>query len=218
MKKYLKINETALAVIVLIAVGTAFTAYNQQEKRTTQSTQNYEMTVLNLPLRYFPKNGWLGGTDTWAQFSGEVESRSYPTTTVTIPSDFYSNEKHQASTTSQLAKDGEASSDTAYFDVDNDGNKEKIISICSDGANHCPDRQEITKGNKVIFTLMAEMGWIDSTATHNGFYANWYKPEDYPGGLCCATGNTRTRFVYKDGSFVPIFEQRIGYIEVEDKP
>jgi len=216
LKKYLKLNVTAIAVIVLLIIVLTF-LYTQKTP-TQKLEKETDRQTLNFPLKYFPESGWLGGTDTWAQFSGEVESRSYPTTIITISNDSYSNEKHQASTTAQLLKDGEVISGTAYFDVDNDGSKEQIVSICSDGANHCPDRQEIVKGGKVIFTLVTDGGWIDSTATLNGFYANWYKDEDFPGGRCCATGNTRTRFVYKNGLFVPIFEQQIGYIEVEDKP
>lgn len=215
LKKHQEHNKTAFVCLALFLIALAFWLI---KNTPTQKLKETSGQILNFPLKYFPESNRLGGTDTWAQFSGEVASRSYPTTTITISNDSYSNEKRQAYTTAQLIKGSEISDDVAYFDVDNDGNKERITSICSSGANHCPNRQEIVKNDKVIFTLIADGGWIDPTETHNGFYVNWYKDDDFPNGRCCATGNTRTRFVYTNGLFVPIFEQQVGYIEVEDMP
>lgn len=177
-----------------------------------------EKEVLKFPFEYLPEADWGGGTEEEASFSGEIEARSYPTMKVTIPKDLYSNIKQKEQSSSELLKNGYEITNTLYFDVDKDGKKEKIISMCSIGANHCPDKQLVIKNGDIIFSLFGKLigGWVESTATGNGFYANWYADEDFSSGLCCATGYTRTRFIYKDNIFVPIFEQKIEYVKVKN--
>lgn len=114
MKKYLKINETALAVIVLLIIGTIFVVFNQQKKPPVQS---YEMPVLNLPLRYFPDSDF-----SWSRYiiSGDMDRntltearmnsgyRSFPTTTIELSSSGYSVEHRElppARTLAQISKE-----------------------------------------------------------------------------------------------------------------
>lgn len=194
--------------------------YSPESDRVTNNNQllSEEGINIRLPFDYFPESDLIGGSDTWAIYGGEAGYQSYPTTTITISNEFYLNEDRKASTTAELLSHGETVGGTRYFDVDGDGKKEMILDICADGANHCPDRQEVIKNGIVIFSLRyygnTIGGSIEESSTHNGFYANWYSEEDFRGGLCCPSGHTKTRFVYKNSAFIPVFEQKIGYIEI----
>ena len=213
----MKLSKISILALMVVSFGLGFllnTKVNYFKKPISFNNK----PELHFPFDYLPEIDWQGGTDTRAQFSGEVEYRSYPTMDITIPKDLYSNTKMKEPTSLELLKSGDEITNTSYFDVDKDGKKEKIISLCSVGANHCPDSQLVIKDNTVIFSLVGKLmgGSIDPTATGNGFYANWYTDKDFEKGLCCSSGNTRTRFIYKDNIFIPIFEQRIGYIEVNN--
>ncbi len=105
LKKYLKLNETAFACLVLLALGAIVVVFNQQEKRPAR---NYEMPVLNLPLRYFSDSDISGGygeginPSTWASARVDGGYRSFPTTTITLSSDDYSNKKEGLPTVKPL--------------------------------------------------------------------------------------------------------------------
>lgn len=101
-KKYLKINKTALVVIILLVVAIPLLVIYPNKK---VSSQAYEMPVLNLPLRYFQDSDIRGG-----YYSGKGDSaykntmssayldggyRSFPTTTIKLSSDDYSNKREK---------------------------------------------------------------------------------------------------------------------------
>lgn len=251
-KKHVKINETALAVIILIAVGIAFTAYNQQEKRTTQSTQNYEMPVLNLPLRYFTDSDIVGGAgdsddkNKWEYASVNNGYRSFPTTTIKLSSDDYSNKREKLPAikpwdpnkdfvskeffTEQIQKYGTLAArflsddyivNLQKFDVDSDGELETIVSICSAFGNHCPHKIMVVKNDTVIFSFSAGLTGrnLIKSETGNGFYVHWVPLDEgtkWDTGLCCPPGYISTRFVYEKGKFKPVYEQEVLYFEVKN--
>lgn len=108
-KKYLKINGTALVVIILIVVGVPlFVIYSSKKV----SDQAYEMPVLNLPLRYFVDNDIVGGyygdkensNDKNTMSSAYVEGgyRSFPTTTIKLSLNDYSNKREKLPATKSL--------------------------------------------------------------------------------------------------------------------
>lgn len=112
--------------------------------------------------------------------------------------------------------------DLREFDVDNDGQVEKIVSLCGVWGNHCPHEILIIKGDKIIFSAyvgLVGLG-LENTNTKNGFYLKWV-PSSKAGsiwdtGLCCSPGYMKTRFVFEKGKFKPVYEQKILYVEVRD--
>lgn len=103
------------------------------------------------------------------------------------------------------------------FDVDSDGKVEKIVGLCSIGGNHCPHEIIVVKDNKQIFSTSAGLTGRDilKTETGNGFYVHWVPTDGkWDRGLCCTLGYQKTRFVYKDGIFMPVYEQEVLYPKV----
>jgi hypothetical protein len=101
------------------------------------------------------------------------------------------------------------------FDVDADGNNEKIIYGCGLGGNHCPHKVDVIKNNKIIFSVNGvNIADIKPVETGNGFYLNWHDDDDLGGGYCCPSGYVRTKFVYQDNRFIPILEQKVNYVKI----
>lgn len=205
-----------------------------------QPTDNYP--YLDLPIKYFPEEDrvWSSGEEQ-VSFKGESEYRSYPTKQITIK-DFTNTHETVPKTNTLNEILSTALDDTekivladaynkypeysgylpAYFvdlkdsfDVDIDGKNEMILSLGGVGGNHFPHITKIIKNNEVIFSVEETQPTIEETKTHDGFYVNWsnmYK--DFPIGQCCPTGSTRTRFVFKDNKFIPVWEQEIKYIKI----
>ena len=107
------------------------------------------------------------------------------------------------------------------FDVDGDGKDETIISLCGTGGNHCPHQIIVVKANKIIFTLDSGLTGLDLTKNESGvgFYVHWVpsEGEEWDTGLCCPPGYMKTRFVYENGSFKPLYEQKVLYFKVNNK-
>lgn len=107
------------------------------------------------------------------------------------------------------------------FDVDADGKNETIISLCGTGGNHCPHQIIIVKNNKIIFTADTGLTGLDLTKNDsgNGFYMHWVPTEgkEWDTGLCCPPGYMKTRFVYENGVFKPVYEQKVLYFTVNNK-
>jgi len=100
------------------------------------------------------------------------------------------------------------------FDVNDDGIKEKIISYNfvgrADGGSYQTD---IIKGNNIIFSVQEDNSSIVPADTLNGFYVEWRSPE-HSAPRCCEPGYFRTRFIFKNGEFIPLYEQEVGYMFV----
>lgn len=98
------------------------------------------------------------------------------------------------------------------FDVDGDGVKEKILGLNFIGrADGGSFSAAIVKNGKIIFSVNEDKSFIVPADTTNGFYVEWRDPKD-DSALCCQTGYIRTRFVYEDGKFKPIYEQEVRYV------
>ncbi len=100
------------------------------------------------------------------------------------------------------------------FDVDGDGVAETIVSTNSTGAADAGSyHSDIIKGNNIIFSVQEDNARIVPADTTNGFYVEWRGADDFV-PRCCSQGFMRTRFVFKDGKFVPIYEQQVKYLKV----
>ena len=73
-------------------------------------------------------------------------------------------------------------------------------------------RTDIIKNDTIIFSLGEDESYIKPADTNNGFFVEWRIPDDTP--RCCPEGYRRTRFVFQDGKFIPIYEQEIRYMKV----
>ncbi len=215
-------------------------------------TYNYEMPALKLPVSYFDKNlergsGALDTGEKYTIFDGGYQS--FPTTTISLNNTKYNNERtplppaktvkeifadagiYKNHFESQISEYGEYAqrflpedviTSIEYFDIDSDGEKETIISLCSLGGNHCPHEIFVIKNNEVVFHTTAGTTGpnIIDTETGNGFFLTWSpwssNGDKWDVGLCCMPGYMKTRFVYENGTFTPVYEQEVLYYRVED--
>ncbi len=240
------------------------------DTKVPEGTLFVNLPTLNLPLRYFPSESFRSGTvgksiddkSTWKSAAIDIGYQSFPTTTITLSSEGYSNEikdlppiksLKEALSVRLFAHESEALIDVSYirerrlaqiqeygtlasrflpydnigimgsFDADNDGVDEMILAVCGEGGNHCPHEVIIIKGDKIIFSTRAGGTGprIVTSDTPNGFYLQWapWQPGDggiWDVGLCCLPGYMKTRFVYEDGKFIPVYEQEVLYINVKN--
>lgn len=103
------------------------------------------------------------------------------------------------------------------FDVDGDEIPEKIITHnfvgSADAGSYSTD---IVKNNKIIFSTTEDNSSILKSETGNGFYVEWNNSK-YGYARCCQEGFTRTRFIYKDNQFIPVYEQEVRYLKIGNK-
>lgn len=175
---------------------------------TTKMTLN--MPVLDLPLRYFTDDSIAWGSvntsrnsddkNTWeyAAVDGGDAYQSFPTKTITLSSDDFSNNIEQLPPIKSmeqiieqdveidapwqwLYKDQikeygdlatrflpDESIDAKKFDVDKDGKDEMIIFLCGVGGNHCPHHIIVVKDQKIIFSVSAGLTGLNISKTETG--------------------------------------------------
>lgn len=93
-------------------------------------------------------------------------------------------------------------------DVDSDGKKEQIIELSTTGANYWETRSLILKNNKIIFTANGKFPEIIPSESYNGFTLEWgdnFKKR---------VGYMKTRFIWENSKFIPVFEQQVRYLKV----
>lgn len=91
------------------------------------------------------------------------------------------------------------------FDVDGDGNFEKIVSMLPPGVNGKGSRVDIVKNGKIIFSDSDYYAWIEKGDTNNNFFLHWRSGEQFDRGSV----EYKTKFVYGDSKFTPVWEQEI---------
>jgi hypothetical protein len=98
------------------------------------------------------------------------------------------------------------------FDVDGDDVEEMIIhkniNCRATGGSFDAD---IIKNGEIVFSTTGHNSAIIPADTNNGFYV---EQSDTVG--CCATGFLRTRFVFENDEFVPIYGQEVKYLKVKE--
>lgn len=99
--------------------------------------------------------------------------------------------------------------DIITIDLENDGKKEKLISMTKMGANIIGSRNLIIKDNKVIFSTDPDtFSNIVIANNEKGFFLQWddnFKQRD---------GYMVTRFVYDGEKYIPVYEQQIRYVRI----
>lgn len=112
----------------------------------------------------------------------------------------------------------DAITDYHTADIDGDGVKEKLITVCGISANHCSDYAEIIKGNEIVFSTQLYTNSRGIRPTLNGFYINWTNKDSFrnedgeEAGACCELSHNRTEFVFQNWQFVPIKQLKIPHI------
>lgn len=187
------------------------------------------------------KNTWE-----FASVDGGDAYQSAPTTTITLSSEDYSQKRERLPSIKTLKKiiseapdyesvyrdqlrdygniatrflPTDSISGLRKFDVDNDGKDETILSLCGVGGNHCPHYIIVVRGQNIIFSSYAGLYNKDlaKTDTANGFYLHWTSTEgNWDDGACCTLGYKKTRFVYEDNKFIPVYEQEVKYFKVKN--
>ena len=264
-------------IVIVISIGvyrSPESAYQPPKTETKKEADNYEFPSIKTSLKYFSKDDFGGGGSDYAYVGGNDTYNSFPTTTISLSKDDYSNEikslppvstKEQyldltkTYTIENYRKDYEKKLHTDDFfvdkepswndmykefgdfgsrflsdkyderkwivksikevDVDNDGKKEKIIYML-EALDNVDQRIVIVKGDKIVFTFKGdrdngpELIFRDDG---NGFYVKWTALKHYEGvGRCCSRGYTKTRFVFEKGEFVPVYEQEVLWVRVEE--
>jgi hypothetical protein len=196
------------------------------------------------------EEGVFDNKNTWelATVDGGDAYQSFPTKIITLSADDFFNEDEQMPPIKlpeeilfdadilknrfkeQLTEYGELAqrflpnyyiTSIKKFDVDNDGENETIIGICS-GGNHCPDKIIIVKDDTIIFTTHAGAVGpkVTKSNTSNGFYVEWAPwlndGSKWDTGLCCLPGHMKTRFIFENDKFIPVYEQEVLYFKVEN--
>lgn len=178
-------------------------------------------------------NAYISGA-----FSGEGAYQSYPTTHTTLPSfstkigdlppaktvadamagDYLAEakmenyQKYGTLALSFLPDDFIATKTDA--DVDGDGIAESLLGIGLLGGNHPPQYSLVVKGTKILFRVDGGQPDLIPGANGNGFMVVWHTDKQYEKGMCCPTGEMKTRFIWSDGQFIPAWEQEVRYLQV----
>ncbi|MBU6427112.1 hypothetical protein KGQ27_02620 [Patescibacteria group bacterium] len=240
--KYIRLALIVISIpIIFVLLSFVHIAKNETKLDANKIDDYYVRSTVDVPTTYFSEDEIRWGDSHSTVYSGEMAYQSLPTTTITFNA--YSNEiksiPEKMSWPEVVKKINEVGDpggiegykdaynrDTEwssryfgndvvaeYFDVDGDGKKEVILFLCGLFGNHCPHEAKIIKNNKEIFSTNNLMNIIE-TKTHNGFLLDWVPDTYEPGKANCCIGNTRTRFVYKNGKFVPVLEQDIRYFNI----
>ena len=98
------------------------------------------------------------------------------------------------------------------FDVNADGGNEKIISLLELGANIIGGWNVIVNDqDEIIFSSHKHsFSTINAAESGDGFYLEW--DDNFKG----RDGNIKTRFIFEEGKFVPVYEQQIRFIRVKN--
>lgn len=102
-------------------------------------------------------------------------------------------------------------------DVTGDGIPETVLALGDMGGNHQPYYYKIVQDDKIIFESgkgTAQLAGLEPDSTGKGFTLSWRDDKHLTQGLCCAIGNYKTRFVYTDGVFMPLYEQEELYYQI----
>lgn len=115
---------------------------------------------------------------------------------------------------------------TDYYevDVDGDGIKEELVTLCGiGGSHHCSGYAQIIKNDKVVFSVKLNgdgAGYGDgiTPAKEGGFYVEWtndasfYDEKGRWVGLCCPVSHNKTLFQFKNGKFIPIKQWKTFHV------
>lgn len=102
------------------------------------------------------------------------------------------------------------------IDIDMDGEKEKIISMRGLWG-YIIDTYKIiiVKNDEIIFSIYADrrsLSSLEEVKENNGFYLEWLTANQRCHSSCISPqGYTKTRFIYKDTRFIPIYEEEIEF-------
>lgn len=107
---------------------------------------------------------------------------------------------------------GEAISSVVYADVNNDKVNETIVTTANAGQNHPPHNAYIIKNNVIILYVPLDSGSIKTSKSGNGFYVeNAIRDDGQP--YCCPSGYRIYRVIFENGSFKPVWEQDVKYLQ-----
>ncbi len=115
-----------------------------------------------------------------------------------------------------LPRNSDAS--VSMADLTMDGRDEHIVFTCPHGAagSGCGALWVADSSGNLLFSYSDPAIELDPSEDGNGFYLYSVHPEDTEAS-CCERKRYRTRFVYEDKRFVPIFEQVVVDLKVEPR-
>lgn len=232
-----------LGIVSWVVVSERIKTPVKPENKETVSTSVYPNLPLGLKYFNEKDTRW-GSGNKMAAFDNKTVFQSYPTINCTIKAysneerkiktksldealsranllDGISNEWEK---TAKEAYDNWGSIVTHYlpddlveniekFDVDGDSKQEMIVTYNFFGrADGGSARTDIVKDDTIIFSVGEDQSYISPADTNDGFFVEWRISDDTP--RCCPEGYRRTRFVFQDRRFIPLYEQEIRYMKV----
>lgn len=213
-----KKHFAALSLLVFVAVASFYIGKAQVTRATpSASPAENNFPTLTLPAKYFltkDMTNWeddLKGSWTSASINNQDVYQSYPSTDISFTD--YSNESKPLSS---VDMSGYTTGIKKTFGVEGDGSTETIETLCpSDSMDGYCGEIQIVKGTTVIFHATSDHIDILPSPTGNGFYVKSENDTLQP-SRCCALGYVKTRFVYENGTFKPVYEQNVYYLNVRN--
>lgn len=99
-------------------------------------------------------------------------------------------------------------------DVDGDGEEELLVETYFLGASYTRGHVYVVKDDQIIFSTTDLQTEVEPLRFNYGFDINWY---DFRKASCCPYGYQKIRFLWKNGEFVPAFEQDVRYLMVDEE-
>lgn len=108
------------------------------------------------------------------------------------------------------AGDGLVIHSVKNINVDNDDEKETLVSLSLMGANVGGTQDILIKGDKIVFqTSLGSFSSLIPAKNGNGFTIKWY--DNFKG----LDGYVTTRFIFDGEKYIPIYEQKTRYIRIK---
>ena len=203
MKKIMKKKVTILYLPLLLVAGIVWGKADPQAKRqpvAKSDTQQMEEKARGIDKLYFDFD-----VETQADTTSYLKMAGMPSSEV--GDIVYNNQVQDYDEEKMMSRDFGMEPIVREADLDNDGVAERVILKASSLKNS-PNVLYVVKDDKIVFESapMSFVGYSPSPAS-NGFYLD-ATPDDEVG-----TGYRVIRIVWKDGKFVPVWQQRVRFFK-----
>lgn len=210
----LYISLFVLLVVIIASIGYYYlsnnTSIQKQEQIVGKNIPAYDLSSINCPYTVddsFPK-------EYFSNVIGEITVSYPPVLVEPIPKVAVVNEEFNPSQPPAgeefyTVPGGKYPWQERNFDVDNDGEDERILSA-NTAMNHTPHLAKIVKNNRVIFNAKGVNVWIDESYDHNGFFLS--ETLDWNTGAY-----KKTRYIHKEGRFIPVWYQLSCAVEPKSR-
>ncbi|MFH1244452.1 MAG: hypothetical protein V1487_02700 [bacterium] len=201
-----KILKPVILIAIVIVIGYTYLSRNKPAQNTqtisTETGNEQEDVVFNCPYNI---DG--GIYKDYVRSNGETEVIGRPVfiynpQTIKLKKPFVIKEFQ-----STLYRGSKDDWESREFDVDADG-KDEMIIFANITMNHTPNISMVVKNGNIIFEAFGGGIWMDEMYGGEGFMLT--QEVDRQIGEY-----EKTRYLYKDGGFMPVWTQKSCYVNFE---